>query len=89
MAACKTTSTSSLHTTAADYARFLQASYPVPSAIIGTAKRWLDPQVRLDNTASNASGKNVKSQIRVAWGHGKRVLNLMRAFYIQWGNNDG
>ena len=67
----KPTSASSLHTTAADYARFLQAVLSGARLNPGTAKQWLDPQVRLRQHCIECLATDAQdADQHVAWGLG-------------------
>jgi CubicO group peptidase (beta-lactamase class C family) len=68
----------SLHTTAADYACFLQAVLAGSHLQPGTAALWLTPQVRLDTAEIDP---------RVAWGLGWG-LEPDQGTFFQWGDND-
>lgn len=60
-----------LHTTAADYARFLQAVMSGAHLKPGTAKQWLRPQIALFQRCIECLDSNAaKSDQHVAWGLG-------------------
>jgi CubicO group peptidase (beta-lactamase class C family) len=85
----KPTSASSLHTTAADYARFLQAVLSGARLNPGTAKRWLDPQVRLRQHCIECIATDEQdADQHVAWGLGWGLEPDAGSFF-HWGNNDG
>jgi CubicO group peptidase (beta-lactamase class C family) len=85
----KPTSASSLHTTAADYARFVQAVLSGARLNPGTAKQWLDPQVRLRQHCIECHATDAQdADQHVAWGLGWG-LEPDAGFFFHWGNNNG
>ena len=64
----------SLQTTASDYARFLEAVLSGTGLSSDAARRWLEPQVHLDNT-------------QITWGLGWGLEPHSSTFF-QWGDND-
>ncbi len=78
----------SLHTTAGEYSRFLQAVLTGARLQTHAAKRWLAPQVELKQqgiVALRADGPEV--DMRVAWGLGWG-LEPDQGTFFQWGDND-
>lgn len=78
----------SLHTTAGDYARFLQAVLAGTHLQARSAARWLAPQIALRRpgiVALRADGPEVDT--RVAWGLGWG-LEPDHGTFFQWGDND-
>lgn len=82
-------SASTLHTTAADYARFLQAVLSGARLKPGTAKQWLDPQIRLRQHCTQClSTDRPDADQHVAWGLGWGLEPDGGSFF-HWGDNDG
>jgi CubicO group peptidase (beta-lactamase class C family) len=78
---------STLHTTAADYARFLQAVLSAARLKPDTPKQWLDPQVRLRQRCIQCvSFDGQDADQRVAWGLGWGLEPDNGAFF-HWGDN--
>lgn len=78
-----------LHTTAADYARFLQAVLAGTHLERATAKRWLSPQIELFQRCIeclNADEATVDQH--VAWGLGWG-LEPKQGTFFHWGDNGG
>jgi len=78
-----------LHTTASDYARFLQAVLSGARLKPDTAKQWLEPQIRLlahcfDCLAADRSNTDQ----HVAWGLGWGLEPDGGSFF-HWGDNGG
>jgi len=85
----KSTSASSLHTTAADYARFVQAVLSGARLNSATAKQWLDPQVRLRQHCVECIATDAEdADQHVAWGLGWGLEPDTGSFF-HWGNNPG
>jgi CubicO group peptidase (beta-lactamase class C family) len=85
----KATSASSLHTTAADYARFVQAVLSGARLNPGTAKQWLDPQVRLRQHCIECLAADAQdADQHVAWGLGWGLEPDAGSFF-HWGSNEG
>lgn len=85
----KPTSASSLHTTAADYARFMQAVLSGARLNPSTAKQWLDPQVRLRQHCIECLATDAKdADQHIAWGLGWGLEPDTGSFF-HWGNNEG
>jgi CubicO group peptidase (beta-lactamase class C family) len=85
----KPTSASSLHTTAADYARFMQAVLSGARLSPGTAKQWLDPQVRLQQHCIECVATDAQdADQHIAWGLGWGLEPDAGSFF-HWGNNEG
>ena len=85
----KPVSAATLHTTAADYARFLQAVLSGARLKPDTAKQWLDPQVRLRQRCIQCiSTDRPGADQHVAWGLGWG-LEPDAGFFFHWGDNDG
>jgi CubicO group peptidase (beta-lactamase class C family) len=78
---------SSLHTTAADYARFLQAVLSGTGLQPATARLWLAPQVRLRRPCRQCLSDSLpEADQRVAWGLGWRLEPESGTFF-HWGDN--
>lgn len=78
-----------LHTTAADYARFLQATLSGIHLKPGTAKQWLRPQIELFQSCIECLNPNAaKSDQHVAWGLGWG-LEPQQGTFFHWGDNGG
>jgi CubicO group peptidase (beta-lactamase class C family) len=78
---------STLHTTAADYGRFLQAVLSGARLKPGTAKQWLDPQIRLRQRCIQCiSTGGQDADQHVAWGLGWG-LEPDRGSFFHWGDN--
>ena len=85
----KPTSASSLHTTAADYARFVQAVLSGARLNHDTAKQWLDPHVRLRQHCIECLTTDAQeADQHVAWGLGWGLEPDAGSFF-HWGNNEG
>lgn len=84
----KPRSASTLHTTAADYARFLQAVLSGSRLKPDTAKQWLDPQVRLQQRCIQClSADEPGADQHIAWGLGWGLEPDAGTFF-HWGDND-
>jgi CubicO group peptidase (beta-lactamase class C family) len=85
----KPRSASTLHTTAADYARFLQAVLTGARLKPDTAKQWLDPQIRLQQHCIQClSTDKPGADQHIAWGLGWGLEPDGSSFF-HWGDNDG
>jgi CubicO group peptidase (beta-lactamase class C family) len=85
----KPRSASTLHTTAADYARFLQAVLSGARLKPDTAKQWLNPQIGLQQHCIQClSTDKPDVDQRIAWGLGWG-LEPDRGSFFHWGDNDG
>jgi CubicO group peptidase (beta-lactamase class C family) len=85
----KPRSASTLHTTAADYARFLQAVLSDARLKPDTAQQWLDPQIRLQQHCIQClSTDRPDGDQHVAWGLGWGLEPDAGSFF-HWGDNDG
>jgi len=85
----KPTSASSLHTTAADYARFVQAVLSGARLNVDTAKQWLAPQIRLRQHCIECTATDAQdADQHVAWGLGWGLEPDAGSFF-HWGSNDG
>jgi CubicO group peptidase (beta-lactamase class C family) len=83
----KPRSAATLHTTAADYARFLQAVLSGARLKPGTAKQWLDPQVRLRQHCFDClSTDRLDTDQHIAWGLGWGLEPDGGSFF-HWGDN--
>jgi CubicO group peptidase (beta-lactamase class C family) len=83
----KPRSASTLHTTAADYARFLQAVLSGARLKPETARQWLEPQVRLRQRCVEClSTDRQDADQHVAWGLGWG-LEPDRGSFFHWGDN--
>jgi|tagenome__1003787_1003787.scaffolds.fasta_scaffold20963596_3 CubicO group peptidase (beta-lactamase class C family) len=84
----KAGSASTLHTTAADYARFLQAALSGARLKPETAKQWLEPQIRLQQRCIQClSADQPGADQHVAWGLGWG-LEPDGGTFFHWGDND-
>jgi CubicO group peptidase (beta-lactamase class C family) len=79
----------SLHTTAADYARFLQAVLSGVGLTPATARLWLAPQVRLRRHCRQCLSPSAPdADQRVAWSLGWG-LEPEGGTFFHWGDNGG
>ena len=80
---------STLHTTAADYARFLQAVLSGARLKPATADQWLSPQIRLHQRCIECIlSDGPDGDQHVAWGLGWG-LEPDRGWFFHWGDNGG
>lgn len=78
-----------LHTTAADYARFLEAVLSGTRLNRATADQWLSPQTTLDQRCIECLGSNAQYvDQRVSWGLGWGLEPGQGSFF-HWGDNGG
>jgi CubicO group peptidase (beta-lactamase class C family) len=85
----KARSASTLHTTAADYARFLQAALSGARLAPDTAKQWFDPQIGLRQHCIECLTTDAQdTDQHVAWGLGWGLEPDAGSFF-HWGNNEG
>jgi CubicO group peptidase (beta-lactamase class C family) len=83
----KPSTASTLHTTAADYAHFLQAVLSGARLKPDTAKQWLDPQVRLRRRCIECiSNDGQDADQHIAWGLGWGLEPDAGSFF-HWGDN--
>jgi CubicO group peptidase (beta-lactamase class C family) len=78
---------STLHTTAADYARFLLAVLSGARLKPDTAKHWLNAQVRLHQRCIQCISDRQDGDQHVAWGLGWGLEPDDGSFF-HWGDND-
>jgi CubicO group peptidase (beta-lactamase class C family) len=79
---------STLHTTASDYARFLEAVLSGARLKLGTARQWLDPQVRLRQHCFQClSADRPDADQHIAWSLGWGLEPDGGSFF-HWGDND-
>jgi CubicO group peptidase (beta-lactamase class C family) len=78
---------STLHTTAADYARFLLAVLSGAGLKPETAKHWLDAQLRLHQRCIQCISDRQDGDQHVAWGFGWG-LEPDEGSFFHWGDND-
>jgi CubicO group peptidase (beta-lactamase class C family) len=84
----KARSASTLHTTPADYARFLQAVLSGARLNSDTAKQWLDPQIKLrQHCIQCLSTDKPDADQHIAWGLGWGLEPDGGSFF-HWGDND-
>lgn len=82
-------SAATLHTTAADYERFLQAVLSGAHLKPETAKQWLQPQIGLRQRCIQClSADRPSADQHVAWGLGWG-LEPEGAMFFHWGDNGG
>jgi CubicO group peptidase (beta-lactamase class C family) len=80
-------SAATLQTTAPDYARFLQAVLSGAYLKSGTAKQWLDPQIRLrQHCIQCLSADELDADQHIAWGLGWGLEPDAGSFF-HWGDN--
>ncbi len=80
---------STLHTTAIDYARFLQAVLSGARLKPATAARWLKPQIRLHQRCVECVQLDTPdADQHVAWGLGWG-LEPDQGLFFHWGDNGG
>jgi CubicO group peptidase (beta-lactamase class C family) len=85
----KARSASTLHTTAGDYARFLQAALSGARLEPDTAKQWLAPQIGLRQHCIECLTTDAQdADQHVAWGLGWGLEPDGGSFF-HWGNNEG
>jgi CubicO group peptidase (beta-lactamase class C family) len=78
-----------LHTTAMDYARFLQAVLSGVRLKRATAERWLRPRIRLFQHCIECLGSDaLDADQHVAWGLGWGLEPEQGSFF-HWGDNGG
>ncbi len=78
-----------LHTTAADYARFLEAVLSGAGLKRATAKQWLHPQIGLFQRCIECLGSDrAEADQHVSWGLGWGLEPAQKTFF-HWGDNGG